>query len=302
VWADRANLIVLWPLGGVAYVAPPQRPGATLWSIAAGPLVNVALLPVLYFLWKVLPSMTAVPDDVFRYFRAIWYVNCGLLIFNAAADLPARWRADRAFPAVVRRGARHSLLVASMLGFVGVAGLIGLGRMAAVDLDRHHGRVSFFSTAGRGLRQSLALVRAARVPRRTGYACPDCQAAPPWAPTGTVEDAISLSMRSPSRGFARTVAPITKDGPAWTAAACIRSVNGPCLLPCGRIPERAGGAACPAVRHRAFPVYFLIRPDSSCLRSRQKPCASNSNSSEVEAREHPFAQHAPRRRSLDRGV
>src|ERR1035437_6122020 len=42
-----ANQIVLWPLGGVAYVNPPQRPGATLWSIAAGPLVNVALLPIL---------------------------------------------------------------------------------------------------------------------------------------------------------------------------------------------------------------------------------------------------------------
>src|SRR5579863_6590293 len=43
----KANQIVLWPLGGVAYVAPPPRPGATLWSIAAGPLVNVGLLPVL---------------------------------------------------------------------------------------------------------------------------------------------------------------------------------------------------------------------------------------------------------------
>ena len=41
----RANRIVLWPLGGVAYVDPPARPGATLWSIAAGPLVNVALAP-----------------------------------------------------------------------------------------------------------------------------------------------------------------------------------------------------------------------------------------------------------------
>src|SRR5215471_8589608 len=43
----RADQIVLWPLGGVAYVAPPQRPGAMLWSIAAGPLVAVALFPVL---------------------------------------------------------------------------------------------------------------------------------------------------------------------------------------------------------------------------------------------------------------
>src|SRR5579864_4105024 len=43
-----ANRIVLWPLGGVAYVDPPARPGATLWSIAAGPLVNVVLLPIFW--------------------------------------------------------------------------------------------------------------------------------------------------------------------------------------------------------------------------------------------------------------
>ena len=43
-----SDQIVLWPLGGVAYVDPPPRPGATLWSIAAGPLVNVALIPVLW--------------------------------------------------------------------------------------------------------------------------------------------------------------------------------------------------------------------------------------------------------------
>src|SRR5271154_4636244 len=43
----RANQIVLWPLGGVAYVDPPPRPGAVLWSIAAGPLVNVVLFPLL---------------------------------------------------------------------------------------------------------------------------------------------------------------------------------------------------------------------------------------------------------------
>src|ERR1700761_8596211 len=44
----NADRIMLWPLGGVAYVNPPQRPGAMLWSIAAGPLVNVVLLPVFF--------------------------------------------------------------------------------------------------------------------------------------------------------------------------------------------------------------------------------------------------------------
>jgi Zn-dependent protease len=45
-----ANRIVLWPLGGVAFVNPPSRPGATLWSIAAGPLVNLVLAPLLLLL------------------------------------------------------------------------------------------------------------------------------------------------------------------------------------------------------------------------------------------------------------
>src|SRR5207247_4385868 len=43
----QAHRIVLWPLGGVAFVSPPPRPGATLWSIAAGPLVPAAIEPVL---------------------------------------------------------------------------------------------------------------------------------------------------------------------------------------------------------------------------------------------------------------
>ena len=32
----EADTIVLWPLGGIAFVKPPARPGAYLWSIAAG--------------------------------------------------------------------------------------------------------------------------------------------------------------------------------------------------------------------------------------------------------------------------
>jgi Zn-dependent protease len=39
----QADRIMLWPLGGVAFVQPRPRPGALLWSIAAGPLVNVIL-------------------------------------------------------------------------------------------------------------------------------------------------------------------------------------------------------------------------------------------------------------------
>src|SRR5207249_1734078 len=72
----QANQIVLWPLGGVAYVAPPPRPGATLWSIAAGPLVNVILAPILTTL-VVLGSSSgwaeAAPDPC-KLLRAICFI------------------------------------------------------------------------------------------------------------------------------------------------------------------------------------------------------------------------------------
>src|SRR6266550_664366 len=86
----QANQIVLWPLGGVAYVSPPPRPGAMLWSIAAGPLVNVVLLPVFSILSMVAKSLgwgEAVPNAV-GLLRTIWAVNLGLLIFNLLPIYP----------------------------------------------------------------------------------------------------------------------------------------------------------------------------------------------------------------------
>src|ERR1700751_402735 len=65
----RADHIVLWPLGGVAYVDPPPRPGATLWSIAAGPLVNVVLLPVL--LLAIAAARSVGEADILRLVRSV---------------------------------------------------------------------------------------------------------------------------------------------------------------------------------------------------------------------------------------
>lgn len=40
----EADEILLWPLGGLAFCAPPHRWDAAFWTTAGGPLVNVALL------------------------------------------------------------------------------------------------------------------------------------------------------------------------------------------------------------------------------------------------------------------
>src|SRR4029077_13934975 len=68
-----ANKIVLWPLGGVAYVEPPPRPAATLWSIAAGPLVNVVLLGLSYALtlWSWHNGWRLSAPHVYRFLSAL---------------------------------------------------------------------------------------------------------------------------------------------------------------------------------------------------------------------------------------
>jgi Zn-dependent protease len=85
-----ANQIVLWPLGGVAYVNPPQRPGATLWSIAAGPLVNVGLVPILKILGVLMRSqgLSQQMPNAFLLLRTVALINMGLVIFNMLPIYP----------------------------------------------------------------------------------------------------------------------------------------------------------------------------------------------------------------------
>jgi Zn-dependent protease len=85
-----ADQIVLWPLGGVAYVAPPPRPGAVLWSIAAGPLVNVALVPITGGL-LLMSYLLGWPDqfpNADRFLSMLTLINAGLLIFNILPIYP----------------------------------------------------------------------------------------------------------------------------------------------------------------------------------------------------------------------
>src|SRR6476469_8396237 len=69
-----ANQIVLWPLGGIAFVNPPRRAGAYLWSIAAGPLVNVLLLPLLGVI-SMLARASAPGSDMAIFFRHLNLIN-----------------------------------------------------------------------------------------------------------------------------------------------------------------------------------------------------------------------------------
>jgi len=127
-----ADRILLWPFGGVAFVQPPTRPGAQLWSIAAGPLVNVALIPVfalLPFLFARTGAAYEAPD-FFQLIVMIGRINILILIFNLLPIYPLDGgqilRSLLWFPL----GRIRSLQIASVVGLLGGA-LIALWALAS---------------------------------------------------------------------------------------------------------------------------------------------------------------------------
>ena len=174
-----ANRIVLWPLGGVAYVNPPPRPGATLWSIAAGPLVNVALVPILYVIGigdRSLGWAEAMPN-AHALLGAVGFINKVLLIFNLLPIYPLDGGQILRSLLWFGVGRARSLTAAVTVGFAGVAGLIVL----AVRLrSAWFGALCVFilMNCWGGLRQAQALSRMAKLPRHEGFECPSCKAAP----------------------------------------------------------------------------------------------------------------------------
>ncbi len=176
----NADHIVLWPLGGVAYVDPPQRPGATLWSLAAGPLVNVALLPVLFIAVASAHTAgwaTAMPN-LYVLLRTVEYINIGLLFFNMLPIYPLDGGQILRSLLWFGMGRAKSMMVAVVVGFIGVAGLIGV---ALWWRQAWFGILSAFILLNcwSGLQHAQALLKMAKLPRRPGYACPSCGTAPP---------------------------------------------------------------------------------------------------------------------------
>src|SRR5438105_890241 len=121
----KADRIMLWPLGGVAFVKPPPRPGALLWSIAAGPLVNVVLVPVTLGLWwlvhQTIPQEWLGPASRFCFTLAA--MNLGLLAFNLVPIYPLDGGQILHALLWFVMGRARSLAVCSVLGLVGAVGL-----------------------------------------------------------------------------------------------------------------------------------------------------------------------------------
>ena len=117
----QADTIVLWPLGGIAFVKPPALPGAYLWSMAAGPLVNVVLFPLFTFAFVVtiLLHWETVHPDFYQFVLTVWFMNGVLLLFNLIPVYPLDGGQILRGLLWLKIGPIRSLKAASIIGFTG---------------------------------------------------------------------------------------------------------------------------------------------------------------------------------------
>jgi Zn-dependent protease len=175
-----ANRIVLWPLGGVAYVDPPPRPGATLWSIAAGPLVNVALAPILWGLYLASRGGSVSPDFHILVYTVFW-IDIVLFVFNILPVYPLDGGQILRSLLWFVLGRARSLMAATILGMIGVVAFIGFA-LYSRDLWLGFIAVYMLMNCWSGFQHARALLRLSKQPRRMGFACPSCQTSPPMGP------------------------------------------------------------------------------------------------------------------------
>jgi Zn-dependent protease len=172
----RADQIMIWPLGGIAVVDPPPRPGATLWSIAAGPLVNVALAPVLAALTVLIPASTSA--DAHALMRSVTYIDLGLLAFNLVPVYPLDGGQILGALLWFVLGRARSLAVTAIMG---LAGVVAIGWLAFTTFSPWLVIIALFVARQCivSLRFAKSLNRLREAERRAGFACPSCHSLPP---------------------------------------------------------------------------------------------------------------------------
>lgn len=149
VTGGTADRILMWPLGGLAFVAPPERPGASLVCTVAGPAVNLLLMiaaaiPLCtgFGTWEVLPLnpfrpfipvdrgllFQVVDHPASQFLQLAFTVNYSLLLFNLLPVFPMD--GGRMLQGILwmRMPKMRSLFLAATIGQYGAI-LMGVGAL-----------------------------------------------------------------------------------------------------------------------------------------------------------------------------
>lgn len=167
----EAHVIMLWPLGGLAYASAPMRPWAQFVTVACGPLVNVIFcIAAFAVLWisgagpvpqfnpligGAIQLTSATPGAAWQYYLAIFYaVNYFLLMFNLLPIYPLD--GGQLFQTILWPflGLQRAMMLACQVGIAGAIVLAVLGLQSG-------GGILFFIALFGGLRcfQMLRAVR-----------------------------------------------------------------------------------------------------------------------------------------------
>ncbi len=246
----KAEQIMLWPLGGVAFVSPPPRPGAQLWSIAAGPLVNAVLIAAWWGFDMMRGSLGLYLPPVWRnYVFAFGVINIVLLIFNLLPIYPLDGGQILRSVLWFFIGPLRSLSVACSIGLVGALGGMGL---ALWIRDWWLVLLALFamSRSWNGLAVARRMRGFETMPRHTDMRGPACHAAPPlgafWTcPCGLRFDTFANQAVCPrcQRVFEQTVCPACGQAApfaAWQLPLAAEVVDAGAHPPTA--PENAGPA------------------------------------------------------------
>jgi hypothetical protein len=147
-------------------------------------LVNVVLFPVFVIVILVGRSLgwASAHPDVYQLLNALAVINFGLLMFNILPIYPLDGGQILRSLLWFVVGPARSLMIATIIGFISVAGLIAVALNPNSQLHSLWFGVLFafiLLNCWRGWQVARALTQVANAPRHEGFACPLCHVAPP---------------------------------------------------------------------------------------------------------------------------